>query len=890
MNNLKFKASYWIFIPLIVLVYWQIAFCTAALKWDLLDVVFPFRFHFSAVVNAGHFPLWNPYIQTGVPFYADLQAPTYYPELIFVSSFGGYTIYWMHFLIICYLIIGFLGLRKLLRFFQFSNWTASISAFIYICSGYFIGHGQHFFLLVGAAWLPWVIWAYLNFIDNRNKQSAVTFILLTFLMLTGGYQALSICLFYLLMILFLAKMHQLFSENRKEMLRFFTWNLAVGMILMVLLSPLLLATLEASTQVSRLKGGVSWEKTAEYGESFKSLLSFIAPLSTARSNDFFGHIDASMLNHFVGVIGLFFGIYGWNSKKSKRELLLIIFGLLIGAMSFSDLPIRKILFYYVPLMNLFLQGPYLRVFMILGLVIFIARGIEKWNLKQTISFKNLLLPITLISSIFFVIAFRWASFDFSHFYRDWLNFEGGLTGWNNFNFQQLLGFQLILSALFLSLLVLILLFSSKFKRPKFWISGLIFLELFLAAQWNQTETYVDRDFKPSYLQKNIELTPKGFPIPHLVPIANNDEQHAFIIPLWRNTYIFQKEISFSAFSSFELDNFSYLDDEEAKLKDWILRSPLVYFSDRVLPLSNLNSELTTYRLNENAVFAEGKELAKLQKFILFSDKLDKLKITGFSPNAIAIKSQTKKQQLLILQQSYQADWKASIDGKATDIIRVNKNYQAIILPAGKHIISFKFEKNSIQILYFLSQFLFWSLIVYLFYIQLNEKLKSKWSAKILFIFPIVFIAFWVIKLNTGTLNKLTSNQQIISDWSRKAIVKKVILPSSISLTKNEEFYNLGKWKLKDLKNASTLRLQTSCKMDSIQPTLITYQIIRNGEQIKWEAFKIERQLEHKGTFNSILFMRNLSDLQAGDELILDCWNLSKSTIYFKNTTIEFLKN
>ena len=61
MINLKFKASNWIFIPLIVLVYWQIAFCTAALKWDLLDVVFPFRYHFSSAVNAGHFPLWNPY-------------------------------------------------------------------------------------------------------------------------------------------------------------------------------------------------------------------------------------------------------------------------------------------------------------------------------------------------------------------------------------------------------------------------------------------------------------------------------------------------------------------------------------------------------------------------------------------------------------------------------------------------------------------------------------------------------------------------------------------------------------------------------------------------------------------------------------------------------------
>ena len=179
-------------------------------------------------------------------------------------------------------------------------------------------------------------------------------------------------------------------------------------------------------------------------------------------------------------------------------------------------------------------------------------------------------------------------------------------------------------------------------------------------------------------------------------------------------------------------------------------------------------------------------------------------------------------------------------------------YQAIILPAGEHTISFKFEKKDTIILYFLSQLLFWFLLVYLIYLRLNVNLQSKWFSKILFVFPFIFIAFWVIKLNTGTLNKLTSNQQIISDWSQKAIVKKVILPSSISLTKNEEFYNLGKWKLKDLKNASTLRLQTSCKMDSIQPTLITYQIIRNGEQIKWEAFKIERQLEHKGKFNSIL--------------------------------------
>ena len=889
MINLKFKTSAWIFIPLIILVYWQIAFCTAALKWDFLDVVFPFRYHFSAAFGAGHFPLWNPYIQTGVPFYADLQAPTYYPELIFVSSLGGYTMYWMHFLVIVYLIVGFFGLYKLLQYFKYSNWTAGISSFIYICSGYFIGHGQHFFLLVGAAWLPWVLWAYLHFIDKHNRQTAITFVVLTFLMLTGGYQALSICVFYLLLLLFITKAYQLFSKNRKELLRFLTWNLGVGILLILLLSPLLLATLEVRTQVSRLTEGVSWEKTAEYGESFKSLISFIAPLSTARTNAFYDNIDPSMLNHFMGIIALFFGIYGWNSKRTYREWLLIVFGLVIGAMSFSDLPIRKLLFDYVPFMNLFLQGPYLRVFMLLGLAIFIASGLEKWNHQETFSFKKILVPVSILVFVLLTISINWASFDFWHLLKPWLVSGDWLSGWNQLNLQQSLGFQLLISGLLLSLLVLVLVFSKQLKYSRLLISSLLFLELFLAAQWNQTATYVDRNYQPSYLHKNVQLSPKGFPIPHQVPLAFNDEQHAYILPFWRNTHIFQKEISFNAFSSFELDNYSYLDDEEAKLKDWILRSPLVYFSEKVLPLSQLNDSTITYDSNVNAVFAEPKEFEKLQDLELHSKASDQLKISGFSPNSIQVKTNTKKQQLLALQQSFQSQWKAKIDGKSTSIVRVNKNYQAIILPAGKHTITFSFEKNDTLILYFLSQFLFWSLVVYLVYLHVNEKHQSKWYAKLLFTLPFIFIGYWLLKFQNGKLNKLTTNEQVLSDWSEKKPVKQAILPLAIQLTSKDEFYNFGRWKLEEVNNATTLRFQTNCKMDTIQPALIIYQIIRKGESIKWEAYKIERQLEKSGEFNPVLFMRNLSDLQPGDEIILDCWNLSKTNFQLKNSRIDFLR-
>ena len=532
----KNNKSILIFILLIAIVYWQVSFCTAVLKSDLLDVVFPFRYHFSSSFLSGHFPLWNPYIQTGVPFYADLQAPTYYPELFIVSSFGGYTIYWMHFLIIVYLIVGFFGFHKLIKFFQYSDWTAYLAAFIYVCSGYFVGHGQHFFLLVGAVWLPWVILTYLTFLDNRNRRTAISFLLTTFLMLTGSYQALSICLMYLLLMFFIVKAYRIVKKNRKEFLRFLVWHCLVVFMLLILLSPLLLAIWEISPQVARLSEGVSWERAALNGENFKSLISFFAPLSTARTNDFFGNIDPSMLNHFVGVIGLFFGLYGWKSKRFNREWLLLVFGLVIGSMTFSEFPTHKFFFDHIPFMNLFLQGPYIRIFLILGILVFIAGGIEKWHMQQTLSYREIIFPFSVLFILLGLTAIFWASFDFTNFIKIWLNSSNWLDGWKNINFQKLLGFQLILSALFLCLLALILLFSKKLKHPKFWLTSVILLELFLAAHWNQSETFVDRNYKPSYLHENIELVPKGFPIPHLTPIGYNDEQHAFILPFWRNTY------------------------------------------------------------------------------------------------------------------------------------------------------------------------------------------------------------------------------------------------------------------------------------------------------------------------------------------------------------------
>jgi hypothetical protein len=332
-----------------------------------------------------------------------------------------------------------------------------------------------------------------------------------------------------------------------------------------------------------------------------------------------------------------------------------------------------------------------------------------------------------------------------------------------------------------------------------------------------------------------------------------------------------------------------LDDKNANLKSWVLRQPVVYLSGQALPLSSFEKAFKKDNLNPSCVFVESDEFTNLKKIKLISDSQDQLKITAFSPNEIRIKTRTKNKQLLVLQQSFQPEWNALIDGKKVDIFRVNKNYQAVILLAGMHSIEFKFKKDSIVILYFISQLIFWLLLVYLIYLNLSDEQKSKRIFKLIFILPPVLIGYWALTIYNGNLNSLNTNQQLLLDWKKRPICKRFDLTKTIKITNKVEYFNLGNWNFNELKNTSALRIQVDCKMDSIQPTLLVYEVIRNGKSVKWEAMKFERQLEEKNDFNHLLFMRNLSDLKKNDEVILYVWNTSKSFIQLKNVKIEFLK-
>ena len=292
MTNFLKRNNHLIFLFFIVLLgLWQVSFLVYSLKWDTIDVVFPFRYYFSESIQSGYFPFWNPYLQTGTPFFADLQAPTFYPELLIVSLFIGYGVYIMQFLFVLYVFIAAVGMYQLSYHFNSNKLASFMAGISYAFSGFIIGHGQHFFLMVGAAWIPFVLKNYLQLLKESSFKQVLKTAILVFLMVSGSYQALSFVLFYLLLLVFIGSIiNELITKNRNSLIRILKANLFLTLITIVLLLPLIISTFEIITSVDRLNNGITLVQTLKSGQSWKGVISFLLPFSTLKYDEFFGEI------------------------------------------------------------------------------------------------------------------------------------------------------------------------------------------------------------------------------------------------------------------------------------------------------------------------------------------------------------------------------------------------------------------------------------------------------------------------------------------------------------------------------------------------------------------------------------------------------------------------
>ncbi len=127
-----------------------------------------------------------------------------------------------------------------------------------------------------------------------------------------------------------------------------------------------------------------------------------------------------------------------------------------------------------------------------------------------------------------------------------------------------------------------------------------------------------------------------------------------------------------------------------------------WFVDRIHWAANANDELAalgTRPLGSEAVIDKRfqDQVTGLPATITPSAQPDVLQLVEYKPNYLKYSAEASQNRLAVFSEIYYPyGWKSFVDGKETPHVRANYTLRAMVIPAGKHTIEFRFEPKSLK--------------------------------------------------------------------------------------------------------------------------------------------------------------------------------------------------
>jgi hypothetical protein len=99
--------------------------------------------------------------------------------------------------------------------------------------------------------------------------------------------------------------------------------------------------------------------------------------------------------------------------------------------------------------------------------------------------------------------------------------------------------------------------------------------------------------------------------------------------------------------------------------------------------------LTNLNTKDSAVVDES--FKPIVKAFSPADSSSNIKMTAYDNDAISYESNSTSNNVAMFSEIYYKDWKAYLDGKEVPFFKANYVLRAMVIPAGKHVVEFKFE-------------------------------------------------------------------------------------------------------------------------------------------------------------------------------------------------------
>ncbi len=476
-----------------------------------------------------------------------------------------------------YLVLAGYGMYRLTLYFNKHRTSALVAGVAYMLSGFFTGHAQALFSVIGAAWLPWVVLYMIKNCDKPTLYRTMKLAVFIFLMVSTGYQFISIITGYLLLAIFLyygARNFKLKGPLR-TLLRYNALLLILVLVLCLVIIVPLAQVWEFNVRTC-LRRKVFQSHPLPF--TWPSLLSLVSPFATVKYPELF-RTDISMRNMYVGLIPLLAFAVAIFKRKTGLQWLILIFGFVCLLASFGPvLPVHKLMYRFLPLIHNLRMPAYFNLFFVFALLFTAGIHLPEILNRAGKYIRNLRI-LCLLAAGMMLILLVYGLFHVSHPFP---NFRELFR--HHDSFLQLLNFHdhLVIQLPIQIILVISLFLYLKYgkRQVPYLVAFLVFTEMIVAVNLNSYFT-VYSTFRPGHVQRFLDTQPKGFPVPDHTSIVENSDKLLQHDPLWRNMGILTKKLSYDGFSSFILDPYNFLDDSIPELRDAIIKNPPVYFSGRV---------------------------------------------------------------------------------------------------------------------------------------------------------------------------------------------------------------------------------------------------------------------------------------------------------------------
>lgn len=639
-----------------------------ALKNDAFTGYFPPKFFMSESIHAGYLPLWNPYINYGLPQYGDMSSGFWSPITWLVASTVGYSAYTFTLEEAFYIFMAGLGMYHLTSYWGLKNKTRLIAGVVYMCCGYMVGHLQHFNWISGAAFLPWCLFTYLQVIKSTNAFNLLKSALAFSLFFSSAHPGLIISGIYFFILvsaaLFLNKIMNGGSLIKIIGEMCFKHLYILVSILLFIIGPII-GYLEVLPHISRADK-LSIDSIAEPA-SLQTWLSVILPLSITK-NDTFYATDISMRNSYFGLLFLLLFLTGLAGKKTKWQQLFLVSGLFFFLLSIGGI-FKNISFNYLPLIGYVRLSGEFRIYTIFSAILFSAiqfNKIDKENawmkLRPGYYFLLVILGSTLLFSLYHVF-----------FTNQSIFFNNIITGeeWR-LSLKQIVDhltfYDTLLFQSTLQIFILILIYYALRRGRKTALFYAAIVEIIIASLLNLPFTGIGKA-SPSEVQHILNSSPRGIPIPPLQPTSDNDTIAPDQTKLAGDWSFYSKQIG-------AINQVSY----PIKLKNTVS-----FFNQS--SLGEINKKEFIYVSNQNG-------------------EKQHINILKFSPILISLELNIPSSTNLVIKQNYYPRWICTINNREAPIFLANNTFMGIQAEEGKSNIVFQFKNKNIELLIYVNLALF----------------------------------------------------------------------------------------------------------------------------------------------------------------------------------------